>query len=218
MEEVPRIRRTRADGTPGAAVDTDTMPEITLEMRVGLGGQGRVHSVSMRPEYGCRLLLKWVRRVTDIDKREQQLVFGTGAQSKIITRANCDMQSIGSVVRTYGPAFVALRVPIACAFCNIGDKVPMPKDCLGPGVDANGDPQEPIMVPWRFRNADGDDITYLKSCCQCKAVFYCSRQCQTDHWVHGQPTPHRSVCKPVVPLVSDSEGEISIPSWRELYS
>ena len=37
-----------------------------------------------------------------------------------------------------------------------------------------------------------NEIGEFKSCSRCKQVYYCSKECQLQHWKNG----HKNVCKP----------------------
>ena len=48
------------------------------------------------------------------------------------------------------------------------------------------------------------NVGKLKRCTQCKAVYYCSRDCQTKHW--GE---HKLACKQLVAAAAASEEDLT---------
>jgi len=44
----------------------------------------------------------------------------------------------------------------------------------------------------------GDDKVHLKMCSGCRAVFYCSRSCQRQHWIDGHKSKCGSTLTPII--------------------
>ena len=47
-----------------------------------------------------------------------------------------------------------------------------------------------ICIGCGSKKATGDE-PYTKRCAQCKAAYYCSKECQVGHWKSG----HKEVCE-----------------------